>query len=350
MYPVIIVEDEPILLNGLVKLVECSGTGFEVAGKAADGLEALELITTLSPALVITDIRMPKIDGLELTAWIHNEQPDIKVIIVTGYSDFNFAQQAIRCGVMDFLLKPVKKDELNKALTKVKAFMNNQLFADSGLVFEPKLTAEFEELVKAIQLLDHIKAAKAASEFWNLFNKEHKFPWHFKLQLASHIFENIQKRFPDVIITSDMVWIDGLFLLQPNDQLQLEQYFVEQIKMLISKIATQRSSVGRQAVSKAKEFIETNYASDIGLKEVAEAVYLNSSYFSQVFKEITGENFINYLTKIRIEKAVVLLKQSELKIYEITKAVGYNDQAYFSRIFKQIVGVNPIEYRRRLGI
>lgn len=350
MYPVIIVEDEPILLGGLVKLVADSETGFEITGKAADGLEARELITTLTPALVITDIRMPKMDGLELTAWIHNEQPDIKVIIVTGYSDFDFAQQAIRLGVMDFLLKPVKKDELVQALTKAKAFLNNHFFADSTLVFEPELTAEFEQLVQAIQLLDHTKASTEAVGFWNLLNRNHNFPWHMKLQLATHIFEIIRQRFPDVIITSDMLWVDGLFMLQPNDQLQLEHYFVEQIGMLILKIATQRSSVGRQAVSKAKEFIETNYVSDIGLKEVAEKVYLNPSYFSQIFKEITGENFINYLTKIRIEKAIEMLKKSELKIYEITKAVGYSDQAYFSRIFKQAVGVNPIEYRRRLGI
>lgn len=350
MYPVIIVEDEQILLNGLVKLVESSETDFEVIGKAADGLEAIELITTLAPALVISDIRMPKMDGLELTTWIRNEQPEIKVIIITGYSDFNFAQQAIRLGVTDFLLKPVKKDELISALTKVKALINNQLFTDSNLVFEPKLTAKFEELVQAIQLLDHNKAIDEAAKFWDLFNKGQNFPWHFKLQLVANIFENIMKRFPDVIITSDMTWIDGLFMLQPKDQLQLEQYVAAQLGILISKIATQRSSVGRQAVSKAKEFIDANYVSDIGLKEVAEKVYLNPSYFSQIFKDNTGENFINYLTKLRIEKATEMLKQSELKIYEIAKAVGYSDQAYFSRIFKQIIGVNPIEYRRRLGV
>ncbi len=350
MYPVIIVEDEPILLNALAKLIENSGTDFEVVGKATDGLEAVRLIATLAPILVITDIRMPKMDGLELTGWIRNEQPNIKVIIITGYSDFEFAQQAIRLGVMDFLLKPLKEKELIQALTKVKSLITDQLFSSSSLLFEPNLIAQLNELEQSIQLLNTEDMIVKSNEFWEMLNKIHKFPWHFNLQIAASIFENISKRCPDVNITGDMAWIDGLYSLQTKDQSGLAQYMAEQLKMFISKIAIQRSSVGRQAVSKAKEYIEINFASDIGLKEVAEQAYLNPSYFSEIFKNLTGENFITYLTRVRIQKAKEMLQHSELKIYEISKAVGYNDQAYFSRIFKEMVGVNPIEYRRRLGI
>lgn len=349
MYPLIIVEDEPILLNGLAKLVEKSTTEFQVVGKAGDASEAIELITTLTPVMVITDIRMPKMDGLELSSWIRSHQPEIKVVIASGYSDFAYAQQAIRLGVVDFLLKPVKPEELSKALGKVKALIDERLFSNAELALEPEIFNQFEELIQAIQLLDSAKAAAKSVLFWTMISKGETHNWHFDLQKAANIFRNIQKRFPEVEITSDIDWVDGLFALTPEPG-QLIEYFNAQISKFIHKITDQRNSIGRQAVVKAKEFIDTNYAAEISLKEVADAVYLNPSYFSQLFKETSGENFINYLTKVRIEKAMELLKKSDNKVYEVAQAVGYNDQAYFSRIFKQVVGLNPADYRRRMGI
>ncbi len=349
MYPLIIVEDEPILLNGLAKMIEKTTREFHVIGKAGDAFEAIELITTLTPILVITDIRMPKMDGLELSSWIRNQQPEIKVIIASGYSDFAYAQQAIRLGVVDFLLKPVKPEELAKALAKVKILIDDRLLVNAELPFQPEIFSQFEELVQAIQLLDPVKAIDKFTSFWRMLSKGETNTWHYNLQRAANILRNIQKRFPEVEITSDLEWVDGLFILAPEPE-QLIGYLKSQIQTFINKITDQRNSIGRQAVVKAKEFIESNYASEISLKEVAEAVFLNPSYFSQLFKETTGENFINYLTKIRIEKAMELLKQSDIKVYEVAQAVGYTDQAYFSRIFKQVVGLNPADYRRRLGI
>ena len=217
MYPVLIVEDEPILLNGLAKLVEDSAMEFAVSGKAANGAEAVEMIATLAPALVITDIRMPRMDGLELTAWIHREQPEIKTIIVTVYSDFSFAQQAIRLGVADFLLKPVKKEELRNALAKVKTLLDDRLAADSSVFFAPELNGLFEAIVQAVQLLDAANAAQAADRFCDLLCQSYHFPWHFQLQLIVSVFENLHKQFPDVTISSDMTWSDGLFALHVKD-------------------------------------------------------------------------------------------------------------------------------------
>ncbi len=349
MYPLIIVEDEPILLNGLAKLVERTTSEFQVVGKAGDAYKAIELITTLAPALVIADIRMPKMDGLELCSWIRDRQPEIKTIIASGYSDFGYAQQAIRLGVVDFLLKPVKEGELSKALDKVNALINERFFSNTELTLEPEIFNQFEELIRAIQLLDFAKAVEKATLFWSLIAKGEDNTWHFDLQQAVNILKNIQKRFPEIEITSDIEWVDGLFDLTPGTE-QVMKYFEEQIKKFISKINDQRNSIGRQAVVKAKGFIESNYAAEISLKEVADIVYLNPSYFSQLFKETTGENFINYLTKVRIEKAKGLLERSDYKVYEVAQAVGYADQAYFSRIFKQVVGLNPADFRRRLGI
>ncbi len=349
MYPLVIVEDEPILLNGLAKLVEKATPDFQVVGKAGDASEAIELITTMAPVLVITDIRMPRMDGLELSSWIRDHQPEIKVIIASGYSDFSYAQQAIRLGVVDFLLKPVKSEELSKALEKVKGLIDERIFPYAELALEPEIFNQFEELIQALQLLDSAKAANKSVLLLTMLSKGEIQTWHFDLQIAANILRNIQKRFPEIEITSDIEWVDGLFALTPEPK-QLIEYLKAQINKFIHKITDKRNSIGRQAIIKAKEFIDQNYASEISLKEVADSVYLNPSYFSQLFKETTGENFINYLTKVRIERAMELLKQSDNKIYEVAQAVGYTDQAYFSRIFKQVVGLNPADYRRCLGI
>jgi len=108
----LIVDDEPIICRGLQSTVPWASIGVEVIGEAYDGLEALELIARQEVDVVITDICMPEMDGLELTRVLREQKPDIKVIIVSGYDEFEYARQAMRLGVEDFLLKPVNVEEL----------------------------------------------------------------------------------------------------------------------------------------------------------------------------------------------------------------------------------------------
>ena len=98
-------------------------------------------------------------------------------------------------------------------------------------------------------------------------------------------------------------------------------------------------------VDKAKEYINENYAKDISLDDVSREVDISPYYFSKVFKEETGENFIEYLTNIRIEKAKELLTETELSMKEICGSIGYSDPNYFSRTFKKNTGVTPTEYK-----
>jgi two-component system response regulator YesN len=101
-------------------------------------------------------------------------------------------------------------------------------------------------------------------------------------------------------------------------------------------------------IKKAKVFIEENYHKDISLDDVSRIVDISPYYFSKLFKEETGENFIDYLTNIRIEKAKKLLQNRELSIKTICVDTGYSDPNYFSRIFKKQVGITPTEYRDKL--
>ena len=116
MYRAVIIDDEPVIVTGLTKLVPWEKYGCEVAGSASDGLEGLELIRRIRPDIVFTDIYMPRMDGLLMTAALKSEFEDMELAILTGYRDFELVQQALNLGVSRFLLKPSNMEELEEAL------------------------------------------------------------------------------------------------------------------------------------------------------------------------------------------------------------------------------------------
>ncbi|MBW7459667.1 response regulator, partial [Paenibacillus sepulcri] len=120
MYSVILVDDEVFTRKGLMKLIDWEACGFQVVDEADNGEDALELIRRLRPDLVITDIRMPVLDGMELIRRIVEENEASPVfIIISGYDDFKYAQQAVRYGVHDFIVKPIDEHEFSDALRKL---------------------------------------------------------------------------------------------------------------------------------------------------------------------------------------------------------------------------------------
>ncbi|MEG2731993.1 MAG: response regulator, partial [Clostridium sp.] len=119
MLKVIVADDEEKICQLIVKLVDWTSLGMEVAAIASNGIEAMEKIISLKPDIVITDIRMPGYDGLELIKRAKSEGINTEFIIISGYRHFEYAQNAIRYGVGDYLLKPIKKDELMDALKRI---------------------------------------------------------------------------------------------------------------------------------------------------------------------------------------------------------------------------------------
>ena len=112
MYRVIIVDDEPVIRRGLRETIEWDALGLEVAGEAADGNEALKLIREIRPEILITDIRMPDMDGIRLIQELKKLDLNVKITILSGYSDYQYLKEAIRLGVDNYLLKPIDNDEL----------------------------------------------------------------------------------------------------------------------------------------------------------------------------------------------------------------------------------------------
>lgn len=239
MIKVVLVEDEDIIREGMKLTVDWEKFGCQVIGEAQDGLQGVELIKQMQPDIVFTDIRMPKMTGLDMMEQLKGHC-SASYIILSGYDDFAYAQKAINLGAQGYLLKPIDDEELEKVLSN--AVKNHQ--RKEPLVHNP-----------------------------------------------------LQESFRD------------------------------------------------KTISKACQIMKERVQEEVTLKMVADALYISESYLGKLFKSKTGYTFLDILTLYRMKAAIDYLENTDMKVYEISYKVGYNDSKYFSKTFQKIVGVKPTEYR-----
>lgn len=126
-YRIILVDDEEEVRKAMIRKIQWESLGFQMVGDAENGEEALELIEQLEPDVVMTDIRMPYMDGLTLTSRIRQKYPSMKILIFSGFDDFEYAQQAIKLNVTEYILKPVNSEELTEILNRVRVNLNEEI-------------------------------------------------------------------------------------------------------------------------------------------------------------------------------------------------------------------------------
>ena len=145
MYTVIVAEDEERIRRGIVRNVKWESVGFRVIGEAENGADALELVEQLEPDLLITDIRMPFINGIELARQIREVRPAVQIMFLSGYDDFSYAQEAIQYNIISYLLKPISAEDLEKELAKVKKKLDRQfeMFSRTDRVKKEMEKSEF---------------------------------------------------------------------------------------------------------------------------------------------------------------------------------------------------------------
>jgi two-component system response regulator YesN len=252
MLKVIVVEDEELVRKGIVLTVDWAAIGCMVVGEAPNGQEGLALVRRYSPDLVVTDIRMPVMDGVEMIRRLREEgQSRLEFIILSAHSDFSYARNAIKLGVADYLLKPFKDGELEAAVAAVR------------------------------QRTEETDAAQGTGE-------------------------------------------PPLLRFEPEKG--------------------DRSKYVELAIA----YIREHY-SDLGLSinDTAGHLGISEGYLSRIFKKETDYTFVSYLTNFRIRAAMELLKNVKVKVYEVAAQVGYLDATYFSTLFKRLTGVSPSEYQNR---
>lgn len=340
MLSVYLVDDESIILRGLARLIEWEKYGFQISGMAKNGREAIENITTKNTDIVLTDLKMPDMDGMELCERLHKMYPGMKFIVLSAYDDFDYMQKSIRNGVSDYLLKPVKEKTLLESLRKVREDIEreqyNYPFEVENRLIEYVLNNDRDEVrCELNNLLENIEIHKVKL---SIFKKVSiglikSLNYHLEqdgLGLKEIINENIL----DMNSFSQYSTIDEVY---------------NKLDDVLSKVLDHRNGLKENdLIAKIKKYISDNIDKDISLNTVSGCFYVNSSYLSQVFKKCTGENYSNFVTNQRMFYAKRLLKDNKLQIQQISELAGYINYRYFSQTFKKQFGKTPSEYRAEL--
>jgi two-component system response regulator YesN len=530
MYKVFLVEDEIVVREGIRNSIPWDRTSYSLAGEAPDGEMALSMIQDIKPDILIADIRMPFMDGLSLSRIVKKTLPWIKIIILSGHDEFEYAREAISVGVEEYLLKPVSSQDMIKTLDKIarrideekekllnieklKAqlrssadilrdkwlsdFMNGgipapdaiekgreigvDLLARSYIVLVAGIVspAEKEEQLISVKIILRDIMEKYAGSIWfpenekrfvillkemsnnegesvsgiegsayaiaqafkyeterntgctvmvgigpvterigemvksyatarkivdhgigqglmriadsSLLPKEGFDPspllniggdlfltrlkYAAKKDIDSIIREytesmgnNFNKNrmmgyfvFGEIIVAASKI-VEALggdirkitpFSLDQEDIQRIVssgEIFFEKVKILLNAVIEYRDAhtKGRyqSVIVKAREYIDRNFtAADISLYSTASHVGISPNHLSTVFAQETGENFIEYLTRVRMEKAKQLLSDTAMKSADIAYETGFSDPHYFSYIFKKNTGLSPREFR-----
>lgn len=506
MIKIMIADDEMWIRTSLKNKINWSDS-LILCGEASNGFEALDLAGNLRPDIIITDVRMPGMDGLELISRLLTFLPDLQPIIISGYNEFSYVKSAIELNACGYVLKPIHKDELNATVDKAIAQIhrNNLLrlttqsqlnllhtFLQSLYHNEPVSEEHFQEVTAnlkfhsqfayillirfldsqesldyADQQLNKVIASISSQYICNIFVVSdtiygiyltsqlpvdilqysrtlmkqlsaraaldvsialspmaasfHQLPAAFEAarrglalmhpysiheiilpqppeqerktivlpkEIAQEIIDSIYshnssalreaiehlnhfiRNTPGItlydsnrllyLLLGDLMRIlyewncskelidQGIALMKELSEYQpgkdYPSQFYHYCQGLLSSTKMQTSIA--QSVHSAEQYILSNYQKNISLKDIASLFYLNPSYFSASFKNITGKNFSEYLTSVRMEQAKLLLNDKTLKINQIARMVGYEDCSYFGKSFRKYTGLIPSEYQK----
>lgn len=319
---VVIVDDEVPIRESL-RMFAWAEHGFELAGEARHGQEALDLCDRLQPAIIVTDIVMPVMDGLKLTRLLKERKPDYQVILLTCHSEFDYAREALSLGASDYLLKGTYRDQdllnaLNRAKGRIPVIPVSR---EQGMETEHKkrkpATAHGLENIDAARGLGKMNGA--AYDQKSIGAAQGQEEW----------MESVQ----------------GLEKLIANGQWRTrETHGWEE-----AEHAHSQDDGKRYEIRHALRFIQAHLAEPFDLPVVAGHVGLSANYFGTLFRRETGERFQDYVKRQRLEKAAHLLRNSHLKVYEVAAEVGFPNYRYFTDVFFQQYGRSPREFRSSHG-
>lgn len=397
MFNLIICDDEVYAREKIKASVKWEDFDFNVVGMFSNGADALDMIRGSKVDIVLSDIKMPVLDGIELVKILHEEFPHIKVILFSAFRDFSHAKAAVHYHVFDYILKPINYSELYESFKNLHDILvskkNHTLFPSQDILtqrneyfseaFVSKKNLEYLSIaLKSTDVsvdlahcrcahirfsLDNIetllnrdwKYGKLALNniFSNIISPETNYGYYSILAIRGSLLDifSVQKQgASDNAFTQDV----KTFCKESAEKLYsvaliMTEYEICQLCDSIHKLDIESTLLSPDSpnadnpdlFTQLTELINNNYMEDITLDYLASKLYVNPFVISRLFKKNLNDNYINYLTKVRIEKAKQLLTCTDLKISLIGEKVGYKISPYFYKVFKKNVGVSPAQYR-----
>jgi two-component system response regulator YesN len=341
MYQTLIVDDREINRIELERMdVWGRSGGFVVSGRAGDGVEALDELGRSHYDLVITDIRMPRLDGIGLLEEIKRKDLCSLVALISEYGEFDYAQRGIRQGAFDYLVKPMEPRAIRSLLQRASDHLSS-----TGQTFPAYFNHEEESLLSLVGV-DDAALPKAFTNFAGMLERltpdeqrasymvrkacaalTHAFFEHYAW-LPLYVSEDRYKRMPE----------------------EIGRACADSCARILSELA---ELTGRFSLPGAPAIIRDVCAhvlsypeADVSLNSVSARFGINHTYLSDLFRRKTGERFNSYVTAVKIARARYCLKHTDLMIGEISYDLGYNDHDYFNRLFKKYNDITPSAYRK----
>ena len=393
---VVVADDEQELLGAVCQLIDWEGIGFKLVGRASNGLDALQLVEELQPDFLLTDIHMPFISGTALAAQVKAVQPLIQVAFLSGYDEFEYAQQGIASEVIAYLLKPISMAQLTQELIEIHRKIekkqadfsaarqdasNYQAVAAAMLLDCYFYTGRVENLkalsrmglapesirsvtVAALSCADADAQAcqtalGAAEKFLSrqypcrgfcsagrivlLLTSENGF---LQLHAAIDELRRALKRLLDLDVSAGI-----------SKEHAPDADFHEAYKEAMEALKTAETESGfcaadgqsgiDQLCGRVLQIIDKEYMDEtLTLQSVSDRLHVSASYLGPNIKKNAGDTFINLLIRKRMAVALNLLQSSDSRIAEIARRCGYSDQSYFGYCFKKFYGVSPAKMRQ----
>jgi len=398
MLNLVLVEDEIYTANLIKSTINWQEYDIENCEVFYDGLSAFEYISSHHVDILITDIKMPRMDGMTLIEKCREINQNLQIIIISGYREFQYAYKAIKFNVFDYLLKPIQlstlvdilekvvketskvdpldqipflesnySDDIQNALTNIfnqnsgdlknpanipyitgipEDLLNNPcvLISFNLMDFDDFImnhwkysTEQFKSAVTKITSVETEWAMFSTFSFW--------FDEIFVLAIAKKHLNNIQ---PYIIKYLEHIKNNFLEIFNLTIRYNTTSAF-SSVKQFFTNISQEKETIDKNEdiIEKCKAYIYDNLHRQITLSDVSEHVFLNPIYLSSFFKEKTGENFSAYIKNIRIERAKQLLKKKNISIAQICETIGFKSESYFYKLFKSITGITPQQYREQ---
>lgn len=386
----LIVDDEKVIREGVKRTVRGAFPDAEVH-LAASPEEAVETLASCRIDVVLTDILMPGMTGLELMRLTRRRHPQVKWVVISAHSEFAYAQEAVRLGARDYLLKPIGKERLIELIHTLREELHQ----------EHAVSAESQLLKQNLKYLREAVFQRWAAGLdigrFDMSAFERSYPeFHLvlvalgspgKVHLEHFIVDNvlselIEMRGDGFAASLDSHHLLGLAALRPGTAIEafreelhthLKRYVKvpfqivhsgpvtdirsvpEQVRRLRSRTvapaaASEREPCGNSPVEVALQYIRMHFHSDLSLEKVASVVYLNPVYFSQLFKQKTGQGYKEYVIHLRMERAKELLQDPQLRLVDVAERIGYQDMRHFTQVFRKKFMQTPTEFRQRLPV
>ena len=360
MMNVVIADDEKICREGLRDIIDWQSLGMQVVFCAVNGLEALEYITAHPVDLLVTDIRMPKMDGLELLQHLASQPNPPATLILSGFNDFSYAQHAIKYGVIDYFLKPIRPAAFVETLQKVaekqylhaKSEPSQEQYARFQTEDRSAATLIIDRMSHCVCMVDSQAAQACCNELYALFLEKKYTGSLFRKYAFRCIYQCVndaeQHLGADIFYFNDMQPMNQL--ASAKDYPQVLEQLQNCIALLCTCVEELQSGQKKRIANEVDLIIRYRYADlTLSIASIAQELNLTPNYLSSLYKKQTGQTFSDYLENFRMQKAAEFLSDVRFKIYEAASLAGYADAKHFAKVFKSHYGITPNTFRQKAG-